>query len=239
MGPGAIVALSSIVIVASFVQGSGGFGFALIATPIIGIVQADLLPATTLALMIPLNAYIAYRERQHIDFKGVGWVSAARIPGTVGGLILLAAIPAAGLNIVIGAATILAGLASLIVPKFEASRLGLLGAGAITGVVETATGVGGPPLAIVFQHRPAPTLRSTIAACFLIGEIVSLGLLLATGQAHPNQMLAAATLLPALIVGSAASHFVHHRIGGPRLRIAVLLFAVISGVVLLLKALLA
>ena len=235
MSPAGFALLAAVVALSAFVQGASGLGFALITTPVIGIVHAGLLPVTTLVLMIPLNAYIAYRDRAHIDRTGAAWITAGRLPATLGGLILLATVPAAHLTLLIGAAIIVASLASLAAPSFTPGPASLLGSGVITGIVETATGVGGPPYALVYQHRPAPVLRSTVALCFLVGEIVSLVVLLATGKVHPGQIDAALLLLPALVLGATASHFVHHRIGGPRVRLGVLAFALASGLALLVK----
>lgn len=235
MSPAGLALLAAVVALAAFIQGASGIGFALITTPVIGIVHASLLPVTTLILMIPLNAYIAYRDRRHIDRTGAAWITAGRLPATIGGLILLATVPAAHLNVLIGAATIVAALATLAAPPFTPGPAALLGSGVITGIVETATGLGGPPYALVYQHRPAPVLRSTVALCFLVGEVVSLAMLLATGKVHASQIDAAFLLLPALALGATASHFVHHRIGGPKVRLAVLAFAVASGIALLVK----
>lgn len=226
--------IAGTVLIAAFVQGSSGLGFALISTPVIGLTRPELLPVTVLVLMIPLNLYIARRERGKVDLRGAGWVSAGRIAGTAGGLAVLAAIPADSLSVLVGGCIVLAALASLFAPSFSPGRAALVSAGAVTGVTETATGVGGPPLALVYQHKPAPVLRSTIAVCFLIGEVVSVVLLLVTGAAQPGQFGTAALLLPALAVGAVLSHYVHHRLEGPRMRTAVLIFALVSGIALLL-----
>ncbi|MGH3435860.1 MAG: TSUP family transporter [Sciscionella sp.] len=227
--------LATTVTIAAFVQGSSGLGFALIAAPVIGIVQASLLPVAVLMLMIPLNCYIAWRERGNIDRHGAGWVTAGRLAGTAGGLAVLAVVPPQHLNLLIGVAIVLAALVSLAAPSFTPGRCALLAAGTVTGVTETATGVGGPPLALVYQHHPAPVLRSTIAVCFLIGEIASLALLVLTGTTHLGQLRTAALLLPALALGAFLSRFVHHRLNGPKMRVGVLSFALISGVALLIN----
>ena len=46
------------VLVAAFVQGSTGLGFALISGPVIGMIQPRLLPVFLLIQMIPLNGYV-------------------------------------------------------------------------------------------------------------------------------------------------------------------------------------
>ena len=48
--------------------------------------------------------------------------------------------------------------------KTTATILAFLAAGLITGITETATGIGGPPLALTLQHRPVSEMRATIAA---------------------------------------------------------------------------
>lgn len=94
--------------------------------------------------------------------------------------------------------------------------------------------MGGPPLALVYQHRPPAELRATIAVCFLVGEVASLALLFATGEGEPGQLAPALLLLPALAVGAWLSRLVHHRLDARRMRLFVLGFALVSGVVLML-----
>lgn len=220
--------------VAAFMQGAIGIGFALIVAPVMGFLRPDLLPVTLLILMLPLNLYIALRERGAIDKQGVGWISLGRLPGTFVGLWILVVMTADGLNQLIGASTVIAVLAALFAPVFQPKRSACISVGLITGVTETATGVGGPPLALLYQHRPAPELRSTIACCFLIGELISLVILTMAGKVHLVQLEWALYLLPPLLVGSAASRIVHHRIDAKRLRQGVLLFALVSGVILMI-----
>jgi uncharacterized membrane protein YfcA len=224
-----------VVVAAAFVQGSTGLGFALIVAPVVGLIEPRLLPVLLLVLMIPLNVYVAWRERHALDAGGASWITAGRVAGTAGGLWVLVAVPASGLSLLIGGSTVLAALASLLAPSFVPGRRALLTAGAVTGVTETATGIGGPPLALVYQHRPAPELRSTIAICFLIGEIVSLALLGVTGKIDDDQVRVALLLLPALGLGALLSRAVHHRVDGALMRRLVLGFALVSGVVVLVQ----
>lgn len=223
------------VAVASLVQGSTGMGFALIVAPVVGLFEPQLLPVLLLVLMLPLNAYVVWRERHALDLRGAGWITMGRIAGTAGGFWVLVAVPPSGLSLLIGISTILAALVSLIIPSFKAGRGALLAVGTVTGITETATGIGGPPLVLAYQHRPAAVLRSTVAFCFLVGEIMSLALLAATGNVHFEQFQMALFLLPALVVGAVASAAIHHRLGGKRMRTIVLTFALVSGVAVLFQ----
>ncbi|MFD5101105.1 sulfite exporter TauE/SafE family protein [Streptomyces albidochromogenes] len=226
--------LAVTVAVAAFVQGSSGLGFALIVAPVAGLLDPGLVPVFVLASMIPLNLYVAWRERDSLDLRGAGWITAARLAATPGGLMLLWVIPDRSLGLFVGAATVLAAVVSLAAPAFTPGRGAYIAAGAVTGLTETATGVGGPPLALVYQHRPPAELRSTVAVCFLVGEVASLALLFATGQGSPAQLGWVALLLPALAVGAWLSRLVHHRLDARRTRLFVLAFALVSGAVLML-----
>jgi uncharacterized membrane protein YfcA len=236
MSTTALALIAATVLVAAFVQGSTGLGFALISGPVIGMLQPLLLPVFLLLQMIPLNGYVAWRERGAMDRSGVTWISFGRAVGTFGGLWVLFVVTERQLSLLIGISTVLAALVTLLAPTFQPGRPAYVTAGLITGVTETSTGIGGPPLALVYQHRPGPVLRSTVASCFLIGEVISLGILALSGRISPDQLRTAALLLPAVVVGALLSRLVHHRLDGKMVRVIVLGFAIVSGVAVTVQA---
>lgn len=150
---------------------------------------------------------------------------------------MLLLVTAHQLQLLIGLSIILAVITTLLAPSFDPKRVAFVIAGVVTGVTETSTGIGGPPLALVFQHRPAPTLRSSVAACFVIGEVISLVILALTGRIGSDQIRSAVLLLPAVAIGALLSHLVHHRLTGPLMRYTVLGFALLSGLVVTAQAL--
>ena len=231
-----LILISLVVLFAAFVQGATGVGFALIVAPVIGILRPELLPVCVLVLMLPLNLYVVWRERTAVDRIGASWITGGRILGTAGGLWVLAALSASHLSLFVGLSTVAAALVTLMMPAFLPGRRAFVAAGLVTGITETATGIGGPPLALVYQHQAPPTVRSTIALCFLVGELVSLVTLLATGRVDASQLTAATSLLPALLIGAGLSRVVHHRIDARFLRAFVQVFAIVSGVALLVHA---
>ena len=225
------------VLVGAFVQGSTGLGFALISGPVIGMVAPRLLPVFLLIQMIPLNGYVTWRERHALDGAGTTWISLGRLAGTFGGLGVLILVSEQQLSLLVGVSTVLAVLMTLLAPSFEPGKWAFLTAGLVTGVTETSTGVGGPPLALVYQHRPAAVLRSTVAACFLIGELISLVVLAVSDSISSDQLQTAFLLLPAVIVGALLSRLVHHRLDGRMMRYLVLGFGLVAGVVGTVRAL--
>ena len=229
--------LASLAVLAgSFVQGASGMGFALMVAPVLTMIAPSLLPVCVLMLMLPLNAYVAWRERHALDKRGAAWISAGRMVGTFGGLAVLALLSAQALAVFVGVSTIAAAAVTWFIPAFAPGLLAFVCAGLITGVTETATGIGGPPLALTLQHRPVSEMRATIAVCFLVGEVISLIMLFLLGKIQPVHLQATLQLLPALAVGMFASRFVHHRINARFMRWFVQAFAIVSGSVLLIKA---
>ncbi len=228
--------LSATVFVAAFVQGAIGIGFALIVAPVFGILAPEYLPVTLLILMLPLNFHVAWRERGDIDRPGAGWITLGRFFGTFAGLWMLAALSGSQLGLAVGWFTVIAAAVALLAPRFDPNRPAALGVGLFTGVTETATGIGGPPLALLYQHAAGPVLRSTVATCFFVGEVISLVVLAVMGMLQLSQASAALILMPAVLAGSALSRLTHAHISGKALRYGVLIFAVVSGCFLILKS---
>ena len=227
--------ISSAVLVAAFVQGTTGVGFALIVAPVVGLLSPDLLPLCLLVLMLPLNLYVAWRERGAIDRSGAQWITGGRVLGTFAGIWVLMALSGGYLDTAVGVVTVCAATLSLVVPSFNPDRKAFVAAGIVTGITETATGIGGPPLALVYQHRAPATVRSTIALCFLVGELVSIAFLVVAGHALGSQFAAALLFIPALCLGAFLSRLSHRRVNARALRTFVLLFATLSGVLLLVR----
>ncbi|WP_394065570.1 sulfite exporter TauE/SafE family protein [Alcaligenes sp. WGS1538] len=218
------------VLAGAFIQGASGMGFALIVVPVLALVHPQAIPGALLFLMLPLNAYVAWRERSAVDRRGTAWITAGRFVGTFAGLGILLVLSTYWLNQFVGISTLLAVLASVLAPSFTPGRNAFIATGLVTGITETATGIGGPPLALVYQHAPVATLRSTVALCFLVGEVISVVVLGLSGSLAWSHLSYALLCVPALLLGMALSHLVHHRLDQRRLRLGVLLFATVSGI---------
>ena len=233
MTAGLLIAFAA-VLAGAFIQGASGMGFALIVVPVLALVHPEAIPGTLLFLMLPLNAYVAWRERGAIDRTGAGWITVGRFAGTFAGLGILLVLSTYWLNQFVGISTLLAVLASVLAPSFTPGKKAFIATGLVTGITETATGIGGPPLALVYQHAPVATLRSTVALCFLVGEVISLIVLGLSGALAWSHLSYAVLCLPALSLGMGLSSLVHHRLDQGRLRIGVLVFATVSGLAVML-----
>ena len=223
------------VAVAACVQGTIGIGFALIVAPVIAFSRPDLLPVSLLLLMLPLNLFTFLREHHAVDWRGAGWITLGRLAGTLAGAGVLVVLSAPALHLLVGAVIIAVAAFTMLAPKFSPSRSAFVTVGLFTGISETATGIGGPPLALAYQHHQPDVLRSTVAGCFLLGELVSLGVLAAISRVGWRQAWSALLLLPFLVVGGLVSSWVRHGVNAKLLRGLVLGFALISGTLLILR----
>jgi hypothetical protein len=202
---------------------------------VLAFLRPELLPASLLLLMLPLNLFTVLREHHAFDWRGGGWITLGRVFGTLAGAGVLVVLSSHALNLLVGAATVAVAVLTMLAPAFSPSCSAFVTVGLCTGISETATGIGGPPLALAYQHQSPDVLRSTVAGCFLLGELVSLGVLAAIGRVTLQQARSAALLLPFLLVGALLSSWIRHGVNGRLLRGLVLAFALISGAVLMVR----
>jgi uncharacterized protein len=208
-----------------------------VAVPVLAIVEPGAVPATATMMALPLALAMAARESDHVDWPGVRWLMVGRLPGTVLGAVVVATVATSTLSVVTGVSVLVAvalSAASLTVPL---TRTAIAATGLASGTMGTATSIGGPPLALLYQHHEGRVLRSTLAVTIGIGTVVSLvGLVVARAVAGWQVVLAAA-LLPGVLSGFLVGRAVSRRVDGRWLRPAVLVFAAVSALVAIARGL--
>ena len=219
------------------VQGSIGFGFVLSSAWVIGLIRPDALPAVFLILAVPLAAWMAYREHSDIDIRGFWQITFGRIFGTAAAAWVLAVVAEDMLAVLVGIAIVIAVLISAFASGIEAGNRGRLVAGVVSGLMGTVGAVGGPASALAYQHRSGPEIRSTLAATFVIGTLMSLGALAIAGRLEAWHWRLSLLLLPGMIVGLALSTRVIKSLDARWLRPAVLICAGVGGITIALKGL--
>ena len=227
----ALAAALLAVLVGSTVQGSIGFGMNLVAVPVVAIVDPTALPATLILAGLPLSILMARRQHHAIDRSGVSWILLGRIPGTLLGTWIVAVAAPGALSVLLGTAVLAAVAMSLGRRPLPVNPATSAAAGFASGTMGTAAAIGGPPLALLYQHHDGETIRSTLAASFLLGTTLSVATLSVTGALHWRHVLIALTLTPAIAAGVALSTRLSSRLDARRIRPAVLGFAALAGAV--------
>jgi len=101
----------------------------------------------------------------------------------------------------------------------------------------TATSIGGPPLALLYQRQEGRVLRSTLAMAFVFGTAISLTGLAIAGAIEPWHLELALAMVPGLVGGLAVSRALGRRLDGPLLRPAVLGLATVAALVAVARGL--
>jgi uncharacterized membrane protein YfcA len=112
----------AIVAVGAAVQGSVGFGANLLAVPVLALLEPESLPTTLTLVIIPLAAVMARRERHGVDWAGVGWLMAGRLPGTVLGALVVASVAGDTISVLAGSGVLLAVGMSVLSTRADRSR---------------------------------------------------------------------------------------------------------------------
>ena len=225
------------VLVGAVVQGSVGFGLALVVVPVLALVRPEALPAVVLLLTMPMAALMSVREWRSADVTGLLPILGGRVLGTLGGVGLLALVPSGFLSVLFGALVLAAVLASLLRLKVSLNVRTKFTGGVASGVMGTAGGVGGPPLALVYQDRSGPEIRSTLAVAFVAGTGLSLIALFLSGRVGAEHALLTLQLLPGMLLGLFATRWIAPLFDASWLRPAVLLFAAASGLAVVILGL--
>lgn len=194
------------------------------------LVDDRLVPGPLILATLVLILSSAYRERRSIDLSGVGWVLAGRVPGTLAGAVLLAMLLPRLLSVLLGSLVLLAVLISLAGGRFERTRPLLLVAGFVSGIMGTIAALGGPSVAVLYQHERGPKIRATLAIIFAVGASMSLVAVAAVGRLGLTELGLGVALVPPILAGFLASSAALPLLDAARMRAAVLVLAALGGV---------
>jgi len=232
-----LVVSAAAVLLGAIVQGSIGVGLNIVAAPFVALVIPEALPATLVLVAVPLAVSTLVREHDAVDRIALWWLLAGALPGTLLGLLIVEATDTTTLTVIV-ASTVLGGvLLSVVAPPVPTNRGTALTAGFVSNVFGTATAVGGPAVALLFQHRTGPTTRSTLGAFFATSAALSIVGYLATDAINGDQVLFALALAPFMVVGLWTSRHFHVHVDRGWLRPAVLSLSAIAGIAALVRTL--
>lgn len=186
-------------------QGSIGFGQNLVAAPILVLLEPDVVPVPLLVTAFTITALVTVRERTEVDLEGVRWALVGRIPGAVVGVVAVAVLSTRGLAIAFAVMVLAATVLTAVGATVRRTHTTSVVAGAFSGFAGTTTSIGGPPIALLYADVEGGRLRGTLSAFFLVGVVMSIGLLAVGGQADLDDLLLGLQLSPGVVLGFVAS----------------------------------
>ncbi len=234
--PEAIVVAAGIMVIASCLQGTVGFGAGLVAVPLFALLDPDLVPGPIFVGNAALTISTALRERHDIVWQAVKWGVAGRVPGTVMGALVLAQVTDASLQALVAVIVLLAVALSAGPIKVPFNNATLLGAGSFSGFSATSVGFGGPPMALVLQNLNGPQFRSTMGSFFVVGLFMVIPGMAFAGRFGLDELLIGIFLIPGALVGFAASGPMRKLVDAHSLVPYVLVGSTVAAIFLLVRA---
>lgn len=208
------VTIGLAVLLAAGIQTITGFGFSLLAVPIMSMAvptETAVIIAATLSTVT--SGGQAYSERHHGDRPTIGRLLIAAAIGSPFGLVILTV--ASSQQLKIGLAIVIVLFLLLNLRGFTLHRPSIavdLGFGFVAGLLSTSLSTNGPPLVMALhpRHFPPPKFRGTIASVLVSLGVLSLVLFAVSGKFHSDIVVALLIAVPAMFLG----FFVGHRFRG-------------------------
>jgi len=223
------------VLLASLVAGLTGFGFAIVAVPILMILMPPkaVVPLVQL-LSAVLNVAILVEARKWIDLKRMWPLLLAGIAGVPLGTYLLLILDPQTLRILVGAVVVVSAVAMLAGWRWSVrnEKLASVPVGLASGALGGSTGMPGPPVILFFtnQGMAKQTFRANLVLYFTCVGLVTVLSLLVGGLINEEVLVRWAGLLPAVALGTLAGMWLARRIDQARFRQITLGVLILTGV---------
>jgi uncharacterized protein len=213
------LAVAAIITLASITMAVSGFGFALVAVPLLAVVVgAETAVVADAVIGIGLVVLVSMRNRHGVVRRTVVVSSIAALAAMPAGLLVLVTLDDRALTATIGAVVVAITVALAFGLRLPASDVTDAIAGLVSGALATSTGTNGPPLVIALHGKEyAPEqFRATLAAIFLTQSIAGVALFAAAGRITSEVGRVSLVGYPAVVAGLLAGERIAARIDARR-----------------------
>ena len=233
-----VAAITIVMVLSALLQGAVGFGLGLLAIPVLIYVDVRFVPGPLLVAALTLHMLVLQRDRSGVDRSGLTMLLSGRVLGTIPAAFLLASLPLDSTKILLASVVLAGAVMGFFHPEGRPTRGVLFAAGTASGFMATAAGLGGPPVALVYQRESGVRLRGTLAAYFIVGSMLSLVAIAWAGRFGAEELRLAALLLPGTAIGYFLSRPAAAYVDAGRTRVAVLAVAALAAVSVIVTVLL-
>lgn len=227
----------AIIFVATAIQYAMGVGFGTIVAPLLAIINLNFVPVATLILTFITSVGSLYSEFDKVEWVQLRNSIYGRITGAIiASAVLLTIVNEKTFTLIFGLIMgffVLLSISGLKIPfNLNSIRFG----GTISGFTATITGVGGPPMALVYQDQDAQKARPTLQAFFVFASFVSMTALIIIQQVEKIHLLATLALLPGLLGGPLLGPTLR-RYADHRFKWLIIAVTAVSAIVLIVRGL--
>jgi len=196
-----------IVLLAAFVRAVSGFGYSLLATPLLMfLIEVKSVVVMNVIMASITTVVVLFQTRRHIDFRRVAFMVLGSIAGIPLGVFLLSRLDPTIIKLAIAALVIPFSVLLLLgrSHRFKRDTPACSIAGFLGGVLHASTSLGGPPVVLYLLNQGLVTERfvGTLAAYFLVADVVTIGAFSSMGMITSELLIRIAILSPALFVGA-------------------------------------
>jgi uncharacterized membrane protein YfcA len=234
----AIAGVTIVMAMSAMVQGAVGFGLGMLAIPVLIYLDIRYVPGPLLVAALTLHMLVLQRDRSGVDKSGLTMLLSGRVLGTIPAAVLLAHLPIDSMKILLAAVVLAGAVMGLLHSGGHPTPAVLFGAGTASGFMATTAGLGGPPVALVYQRETGLRLRGTLAAYFIVGTVFSLIALAWAGRFGAEELRLSGVLIPGTVLGYFLSRRAAAYLDGGRTRTAVLTVSALAAVSVIVTVLL-
>jgi uncharacterized membrane protein YfcA len=208
---------------AACLRGLTGFGFAIVATPLLALVLPPTLAVPiVLFLQIPAGLQTGFSDWKNTDRRAAATACLAGAPAIIPGLFLVSSVAPETMRVVVGIVVVL----STLVLSFgfrlgrPAKTVELAAAGAMSGFLMGAVAMAGPPVIVLLlaSSWPAARCRATLSFVFFLLGCASFALAAWYGLVTWESLLLGALYAPGLLGGQALGARLFARVDANRYR---------------------
>ncbi|WP_413490063.1 sulfite exporter TauE/SafE family protein [Shewanella baltica] len=234
--PQTLALASLIVFLGALTQSLIGFGLAVVASPLLYIVDPQLVPGPVIAMGFTISLLTLFRERGHLEFNGLQYALIGRVPGGFIGASLLLFAPQPILGLSIAAIVTVAVILSLYKFSLPVNKKTLFGAGVVSGIFGNIAAIGGPPMAILLSGKDASQFRAALSAFFIFSSTIAMVILAITGLLELKHLWLSLMLLPSVLLGYLVAGRLVGSVDKDKTKMATLVLCSISALVLTVKS---
>lgn len=230
--------MAGVLLLATAVQVASGFGFAVIAVPLLVlIIPARTATETVIVTDLPLVALVAFKDRALVRWDAVRGVTLWAILGIPLGVALLRRLNTEVLSCLLGASLLGIGVAMARVGRSLRGTWHVRLGGVASGVLLGVSAMCGPPVLAVLSGLTLDMrqVRATAAAVFTVEAAVGVVLLAASGSFAASLPRLEIVGLPAVAVGIIVGEGLFSRLSDDKVRYAVVLLLIASGLSMVIR----
>ncbi|GEL20081.1 sulfite exporter TauE/SafE family protein [Pseudonocardia asaccharolytica] len=237
------LAAVAVTIIAGFVQGVTGLGFAAVFTPLIVLIAPQPQQVVVLSLFLGavLSLGIAVQSRHDLRLPRCWPLLVGGVLGTPVGIAVLMVLPARMLMQSIAVLALLVAATSLVgLPgPIRREPAAVAVAGLFGGFLNGSTSLGGlpPALLVSIQRWPTADGRAALVVFNLVSYVLALVSAAVTGTAMADLVLGGLWLLPAAALGALLGTCAARRLSAAAFRMALVGIIGVSGVAGLITSL--